>query len=231
MSEVIEEQSGAELDLTIAAARPPERDAEEAPKSRAAAPGQPQLIHGLNSVYSYGPIPGINSGQLAVAALLDFWNRDNLGCVRTQPGLQGDSWPHYEPVYAVRVADQVQTGGLFGAPIPNKENMAAAFERFGLRTVITWAPAFGNGGPEIGRMRDWVLRNRLPTVCLLDGAQLPGGGGLRWSIFCGWSDQHALLAENGQITAVPWAQFQMAWHCAGLPWPNNFTAVIPYIPA
>ena len=234
MSDTIEKQPGAAFDLTVDAARPVEAHA-DTPGLRAAGPVHLELFHGMSRLFSYAQVPGLNSGELAVATIVDFWagNGPSLGFGRSVQGMgdANDGRLHFPPQYAVTVAQQVPTGGLFGAPIPNKEEMAGAFQHFGLSTIISHSAAFGDGEAEVTGLRDWLSRYRIPVACLLDAAQIFAQGQLRWGVVCGWSDAQVLLADEGQVHRLSWQQFRAAWHCPGLPWPNNYMAVSAYLPA
>lgn len=226
----IEEQLAAAPDLTAEIPHPADARA-EAPATRAMGTALFELYHGMNHLFGYGPVPGVNTGAQAIATILDFWNQD-LGYARSVQGNgdANDGRLHFPPDYAVSVARQVATSGLFGAPIPNKEDMAGALQRFGFVAQIGHSAAFGDGNAEVATLRNWVSQYRLPVACLLDASQVSANGPLRWHVVCGWSDEHVLLADEGRVYQFTWQQFRDAWHCPGLPWPNNYVGIYAFRP-
>jgi hypothetical protein len=213
-----------------------------APGAAAPAPGAARgpSFHGRQRFFTYSnrdvvAPPSVNTcGQQAMAAILDFWGTADFGLPRNYRGSgpADDGALHHPPPYVNAVMRRFPPSSFAGITFASREDMVEAFEACGLKVGIAHSAAFGSGIEQEAELREWIAARRLPAICLMDNSRIWGKDGvLHWGIICGFSSQEVLLASWAQMRAIPWPQFRAAWHCQGLPWPNNFLALYPHRPA
>jgi|GEM_PF-4953937 len=193
-----------------------------------------ELFFGRSTLHSYDLVSGTQNtcGHAAIAALWDFYNRNPYNLPRTEPGPDGRMHFHKDSLVG-RILHQYPPTALLPNPFDGwkpisavvRETLIRAFQNQELKTDEGYPPAYSDGAVARRWLTDWLKKNRLPVITLVDLKTLGENDHdmiAHWGLVFAVSDQHVRMASWGMVRTYPWEQFMRAWKMPYLPYPNNF---------
>jgi hypothetical protein len=189
--------------------------------------------------YSYenlaGPLYESTCGQAAMATVLDWFGLNPFGLPRVARG-QGDADDgrlHFDNSAFVGELTRRYPPLELNTPwgrirLTLREDLARALDDFGLKCEQRWPRAFSSGEEAREELVDWLQRTGNPVITLLDIPKMwpqQSPYTLHWGVIYSCGQDGVAMASWHQTFGIPWNMFMRAWHCEGLPHPNNFLQI------